>query len=226
MTGTLANDMGQRNAVFIDFGGVLTTSLFDAFKAFGAAIGPDPKLPMRVLAEDPVAAALLVEHEEGRLDDEAFEVGFAERLAAHGAPTEAEGLIARMQSGLKPDPKMVALVEDLRRDGRPVALVSNSLGRNCYAGFDLDQMFDAVVISGAVGIRKPSRGIYEIACQKLGVTPDEAIMIDDFKHNLEGAQRLGIAGILHTDAETTRQSLGDLLTPLAAAQSEELNNAV
>lgn len=226
MIGTLANDKAERNAVFIDFGGVLTTSLFDAFKEFGAAIGPDPKLPMRVLAEDPAAAALLVEHEEGRMDDEAFEAGFAERLAAHGAPTEAEGLIARIQSGLKPDPKMVALVEDLRRDGRPVALVSNSLGRDCYAGFDLAQMFDAVVISAAVGIRKPSKGIYEIACEKLGVSPDEAIMIDDLKHNVEGAQRLGIAGILHTDAETTRHSLRDLLRPLAAAQTEELNNAV
>lgn len=226
MTGTLINDQAQRNAVFNDFGGVLTTSLFDAFKEFGAAIGPDPRLPMRVLAEDPAAAALLVEHEEGRMDDEVFEAGFAERLAAHGAPTEAEGLIARMQSRLKPDPAMVVLVEDLRRDGRPVELVSNSLGRDCYAGFDLDQMFDAVVISAAVGIRKPSRGICEIACQKLGVSPDEAILIDGLQHNVEGAQRLGIAGILHTDAETTRQSLRVLLKPPAATQSEELNNAV
>lgn len=221
MTATTA-----RSAVLIDFGGVLTTSLFEAFKEFGASIGSDPRLPLTVLANDAEAAALLVEHEEGRLEDELFEIGFAERLAAHGATTEAKGLIARLQAGLKPDPAMLELVKDLRGQGYLVALVSNSLGRDCYAGFDLDQMFDAVVISAAVGVRKPSRRIYEIACEKLGVSPTEAVMIDDLKHNLEGAASLGIAGVLHKDAETTRRSLRDLLTPLAAAQSEELNNAV
>lgn len=85
-----------RSAVLIDFGGVLTTSLFDAFKEFGASIGFDPKLPLKVLANDPEAAALLAENEEGRIEDEAFEIGFAERLAAHGASTEAVGLIARL----------------------------------------------------------------------------------------------------------------------------------
>lgn len=205
--------IATRSAVLIDFGGVLTTSLFDAFKEFGTSIGSDPKLPLTVLANDPEAAALLVEHEEGRIEDEAFEIGFAERLAAHGATTEAVGLIARLQAGLKPDPTMLDLVKDLRGQGYLVALVSNSLGRDCYAGFDLDEMFDAVVISAAVGVRKPSRRIYEIACEKLGVSPTEAVMIDDLKHNLEGAARLGIAGILHADAETTHMSLKDLLTP-------------
>lgn len=146
-----------RSAVLIDFGGVLITSLFDAFKEFGASIGSDPKLPLTVLANDPEAAALLVEHEEGRIEDEAFEIGFAERLAAHGATTEATGLIARLQAGLKPDPAMLELVKDLRSQGYLVALGSNSLGRDCYAGFDLDEMFDVVVISAAVGVRKPSR---------------------------------------------------------------------
>lgn len=207
--------MMQRNAVLIDFGGVLTTSLFEAFKAFGASIGPDPKLPLRVLAKDPEAAALLVEHEEGRLDDEAFEAGFAARLAAHGAPTDPEGLIRRLQSGLKPDQAMLDFVQELRADGRPVALVSNSLGRDCYAGFDLDEMFDAAIISAAVGIRKPSRRIYAMACERLGVAPEEAVMIDDLKQNLDGAARLGIAGILHTDATTTRQGLRTLLRPAA-----------
>ena len=204
---------GTRNAVLIDFGGVLTTSLFDAFKAFGASIGPDPKLPLRVLAEDPEAASLLVNHEEGRIDDEEFEAGFARRLAAHGAVTDAEGLIVRLQSGLRPDRDMLALVRELRDEGRPVALVSNSLGRDCYAGFDLAEMFDAVIISAAVGIRKPSRRIYAIACERLGVVPEEAVMVDDLQHNLDGSARLGIAGILHTDAKTTRQSLRNLLAP-------------
>lgn len=205
--------MATRSAVLVDFGGVLTTSLFDAFEEFGASIGSDPKLPLTVLVNDPEAAALLVEHEEGRIEDEVFEIGFAERLSAHGATTEATGLIARLQAGLKPDPDMLELIADLRSQGYGVALVSNSLGRDCYAGFDLAEMFDVVVISAAVGVRKPSRRIYEIACEKLGVSPTEAVMIDDLQHNLDGAARLGIAGVLHTDAATTNMRLRDLLTP-------------
>ena len=63
------------------------------------------------------------------------------------------------------------------------------------------------VISSEVGIRKPSRQIYTIACERLGVAPDDAVMIDDLQQNLDGAARLGIAGILQTDAESTRRQL-------------------
>lgn len=211
--------MSASRAVFIDFGGVLTTSLFEAFEAFGASIGSDPRLPLRVLAKDPEAAVLLVEHEEGRLDDEAFEEGFAARLVAHGASIEPHGLIRRMQSGLKPDPAMHELVQQIRSDGTPVALVSNSLGRDCYAGYELDELFDAVVVSAAVGVRKPSRKIYQIVCDALGVDPHDAVMIDDLQHNLDGAERLGIAGILHTDAETTKRGLEENLSPATLNRS-------
>jgi len=207
------SDQPSRNAILFDFGGVLTSILFEAFKAFGASIGPDPKLPLRVLSQDSEAGALLVEHEEGRIDDEAFERGFAARLTAHGAQVEAEGLIARLQSGLRPDPVMLGLVRQLRAEGRPVALVSNSLGKDCYAGFDLDTLFDEIVISAAVGVRKPSSRIYQIACDCLGAEPSEVVMIDDLQQNLDGAARLGIAGILHTAAETTKQGLKHLLSP-------------
>ncbi|WP_375001654.1 HAD family hydrolase [Aeromicrobium sp. CTD01-1L150] len=208
---------GDREAVFFDFGGVLTSSLFDAFEQLGRSLGDDAGLPLRVLATDPEAAALLVQHEEGRIEQEEFERGYADRLAAHGLVTEADGLVDRLQAGLRPDPAMLALVEELRTQGRPVALVSNALGRDCYAGYDLAAMFDEVVVSSEVGIRKPSRRIYRIACDRLGVPPERAVMIDDLQHNLDGAARIGIAGVLHTDADTTRRGLEDLLAPSARA---------
>jgi putative hydrolase of the HAD superfamily len=66
-----------------------------------------------------------------------------------------------------------------------------------------------VVISSEVGIRKPSRRIYTIACTRLGIDPLQAVMVDDLQQNLDGAGRLGIAGVLHTDAADTRTQLSD-----------------
>ncbi|ATQ30793.1 HAD family phosphatase [Rhodococcus ruber] len=198
----------ERSAVLVDFGGVLTTSVFAAFEQFGAALC-DPGLPLRLLGGDPDSRRLLADHESGRIDAEEFEQGFAGRLRAHGAAVTAEGLAARMQAGLRRDDRTVALLDDLRAAGVPVALVSNAFGRDCYAGFELTALADEVVISAEVGIRKPSRRIYALACERLGVAPEQAVMIDDLQQNLDGAARIGIAGVLHTDADRTRSELAE-----------------
>ncbi|WP_305093268.1 HAD family phosphatase [Prescottella sp. R16] len=198
-----------RTAVLVDFGGVMTSSVIRAFEDFGAEIGGDPSLPLKLLASDPVSRRLLSDHESGRIDVDVFERGFAERLSTYGPKVSAEGLSARMQSGLTRDEDTIALVAGLRDSGYPVALVSNAFGRDCYAGFDLDGLADQVVISSEVGIRKPSRRIYTIACERLGVLPEQAVMIDDLQQNIDGAARLGIAGVLHTEAGDTRRQLAE-----------------
>ena len=150
-----------RTAVLVDFGGVLTTSVLQAFEDFGVSVGAVQGLLLKLLSNDAVCRKLLVE------------------------------------------------IEELRTGGVPIALVSNAFGRDCYAGFDLSALADVVVISSEVGIRKPSRRIYAIACERLGVTPEQAIMIDDLQQNLDGATRLGIAGVLHTEAADTRKQLDE-----------------
>lgn len=196
-----------RTAVLIDFGGVLTTSVHEAFRAFAREISDDESLVLKLLATDPESNALLVANENGTATDEEFEAGFAARLAAHGAPVEPEGLLARMQAGFGPDDAMVAGLERLRSHGIPVALVTNQFGRDCYRGFDLPALADEVVVSTELGVRKPSRRIYAAACERLGVAPEQAVMVDDIQHNLDGAARLGIAGVLHTGAATTLAEL-------------------
>lgn len=197
----------SRSALLIDFGGVLTTSVHDAFRAFSREACGDEALVLRLLATDPESTALLVGNENGSVSDEAFEAGFAARLAAHGATVEPDGLLARMQVGFGPDAAMVDGLTALRAAGVPVALVTNQFGRDCYRGFDLEALADEVVVSTELGVRKPSRRIYAVACERLGVQPDEAVMVDDLQHNLDGAARLGIAGVLHTDAPTTLAEL-------------------
>lgn len=201
--------MSAERAILVDFGGVLTTSVHEAFLAFGATLSHDAGLPLRLLRDDPESARLLVEAESGRLEDEDFETGFAARLAAHGVVTEPEGLIRRMQAGMAPDREMLALLDTLRAAGHPVALVTNSFGRDCYEGFDLDAIADAVVVSGQLGVRKPSRRIYQAAVDDLGVAAAACILIDDLQHNLDGAWRLGIEGVLHRDGATTAAELRD-----------------
>jgi putative hydrolase of the HAD superfamily len=198
--------MTSVTAVLVDFGGVLTTSVVDSFRRFGEEIG-NPDLPLQLLSADPDARRLLSEHESGRIGAAAFEYGFAQRLRCHGADVAADGLQARMQAAVQPDPAMLELLARVRRAGTPVALVSNAFGRDAYAGFDLDTMVDTVVISSEVGVRKPSRRIYRIACDRMGIVPQQAVLIDDLQQNLDGAARLGIAGILHTSAADTQWQL-------------------
>ncbi|KHL15148.1 UNVERIFIED_CONTAM: HAD family hydrolase [Mumia flava] len=197
--------------MLVDFGGVLTTSVMASFRAYSQARCGDPYRVERVLGGDEESRRLLVEHECGRIDGAAFEAGFAARLGAHGVPVDADGLAADLQAGLEPDEAMLALLGRLRADGVPVAIVSNSLGDDCYRGYDLDALADVSVISGRIGVRKPSRRPYAIACERLGVPPTSAVMIDDLQQNLDGAARLGIRGILHTDAATTERALADLM---------------
>ncbi|MGW4393494.1 HAD family hydrolase [Streptomyces sp. NPDC004685] len=216
------------SAVLFDFGGVLTTSLIEAFEAFGATLGVDPRLPLRLLAKDERSGALLVEHEEGRLGQRDFEDGFAERLRAHGADIQGPGLLSLMQAGLRPDRAMLDLVAEVRNAGHRVGLLSNSLGDDCYAGFDLESMFDAVVISGEIGVRKPSRRAYAIACERLGAEPGETVMVDDLEHNIVAARRAGLAGILHREAATTAAELRAMLhqdTTTAKAQAVQETQA-
>lgn len=134
-------------AVLIDFGGVLTTSVMDAFRNYSTKVSGDPMFFEKFFREDPAAASLLVEHECGRLPQAQFEDQVAALLTDKGVTVEQPGLIASMQAGLRPDEAMLAAVRSLRRQGVPVALVSNSLGDDCYRGFDLTELADVSVIS-------------------------------------------------------------------------------
>lgn len=201
---------GTRRAVLFDFGGVLTSSPVAAFRAFGAQFG-DPDLPLRLLGKDEPGGALFVDAEEGRISDAEFEAGFADALSHHGIVVEPGGLIGRLQADVGRDPETIELVAELRAEGCPVGLLSNSFGDDCYADFDLDAMFDAVTISRDIGVRKPSRRAYQIACSRLGVPPGETVMVDDLELNITAAARLGMGGVVHRDASSTRAALAALL---------------
>lgn len=200
---------GTPRAVLTDFGGVLTSSIFEAFQTYSASVSDDPRLFGALFRSDPAAGALLVEHECGRIDQAEFERGISGLLAPRGIRLPAPGFVDAFQALLKPDEVMLAAMRSLRAAGVPVAIVSNSLGDDAYRGVDLTELADVIVISGEVGVRKPSRAIYELACERLRVAPAECVMIDDLEHNLKGAERLGIVGLHHTDSKRTVAALAE-----------------
>jgi len=199
----------EPRAVLTDFGGVLTSSVFAAFQAYSASVSGDPELFAKLFRSDPAAGQLLVEHECGRIGQAEFERGIAALLAAREIDLPIPGFVDSFQALLEPDEAMIGALGRLRAAGVPVAIVSNSLGDDCYRGFDLAALADVAVISSEVGVRKPSRAIYEIACTRLDVPPAECVMIDDLEHNLQGAERIGIRGLFHTDTSTTIATLAE-----------------
>jgi putative hydrolase of the HAD superfamily len=195
----------------MDVGGVLTTNVFESFAAFSEAEIGDPDAVREMFANDERAQRLLVEHECGRMGEAEFSAGMAVLLQERSGRTlEAVGLARRMLALTQPDDEMVDAVSKIKQAGVPVAIVSNSMGDRGYESFDMTQLADVIVISGEHGVRKPSRRLYQIACDGLGFAPPNCVMVDDVPRNLSGAARLGIRGVHHTNAADTIQQLSEL----------------
>ena len=201
---------GPARALLIDFGGVLTAPLGRAFGRLDAVLGLEQGTALSLFGTHEGARRALSEHEKGLLDDAGFETAYGAALAEVGAELGGageRGLLELLNEGLEIDEAMVAVVAEIRGAGVPVALVSNALGSTLYDGVDLAEIADSAVISAEIGVRKPSRQIYRVACERLGAEPEVALMVDDLQQNLDGAARIGIRGILHTDVATTTAEL-------------------
>lgn len=198
-------DPGRYRGLLVDFGGVLTSSVVDAFQAFCGAEGLDPDAVFQRLADSADARRLVVELECGRIDEPVFEPAFAAILGVR-----PDGLIDRMFSHTRPDPEVAGVVLAARQAGIRTGLLSNSWGEGRYERDRFSEMFDAVVISGEVGLRKPDPAIYTLASRSLGVEPDACVFVDDFYANLEPARELGMATVLHSDAGQTTAALEEL----------------
>ncbi|RAG83430.1 HAD family phosphatase [Streptacidiphilus pinicola] len=210
MTSTTEADPAPPKAVLVDYGGVLTTDIFVSFRACSARLTGDPLAVERLLRGDEEVSRALVAHERGLLPQAGFEEALAGALRARGVEVAPDGLLDALAAEIRPDERMLAAVRRLHQSGVPVALVSNALGDDLYRDVDLETLCDVAVISSQVGERKPSRRIYAIACERLGVAPEDCVMIDDLKQNLDGAARLGIRGLHHTDSAQTVRSLEQL----------------
>lgn len=198
-------------AVFFDFGGVLTTPVADTITAWLDRDGIDPESFSRVLkqwlgrsAPQGTPIHLL---ETGAISAAEFDslLG-AELRSLDGGPVASDGLLQSLFAEMHPDEGMFTLVSELKASGVQVGLLSNSWG-NTYPRERIDSLFDSIVISGEVGMRKPDADIYEFAVASLGLEPERVIFVDDAEPNTEGAVRVGMRAIHHRGEATTRLRL-------------------
>ncbi len=204
-------------ALVVDWGGVLTTGLDVCVPAWAERDGVDFAAFATVLDEwlGPAAAreaavnpVHALERGEMRIPD--FERLLAARLRTFdGRPVVADGLIDRMFAGFEHAPAMANVVRRARAGGVRTALLSNSWG-NEYPRDGWDELFDAVVISGEVGMRKPEPRIFQHTLELLGCRPAEAVFVDDQPVNVRAAAAMGMVGVVHQDYERTVEELAAL----------------
>jgi epoxide hydrolase-like predicted phosphatase len=195
-----------RSGLLVDWGGVLTTNLFDSFKAFCEREGIEPQRLRESFGSNPDFRELLIALEKGELGEEAFEERLAPLLGV-----EPRGLIDGLFAGVHADEAMVGAVRRAREAGVRTALISNSWGVHRYPHDIFEELFDGVVISGEEGMRKPSRRMYELGAERAGIAAAECVYVDDLPFNLAPAEKLGMATIHHTDAAITVPELERLL---------------
>src|SRR5919198_2281913 len=168
-------------AVFFDFGGVLTTPVWDSFAAFCRSEGLDPDSIKNLFRNDPEALKDLRQLETGEMSESEFERTFGRRLGLK----DPDHLIDSMFAGMRPDEAMVSAVKELRSGGVLTGLITNSWSTSHYDRELLAELFDASVISAEVHMHKPQPEIYRLGAERLGVEPARCIFVDDLRENCE-----------------------------------------
>jgi putative hydrolase of the HAD superfamily len=207
------------SGVITDWGGVLTSPIPDVVRSWLDADGIDHDSYAAVVrpwlrgayARDgegnPVHAL-----ERGECTPEEFEQLLASRIVRlDGGQVVAEGLLARMFAAALPSDAMHDLLRQVRRAGLRTGLLSNSWGAGDYPRHLFPVLFDAVVISAEVGMRKPEERIFRHAAALIGLRPEECVFIDDIEANVAAAEAIGMTGVLHTEPGPTAARLATLL---------------
>jgi putative hydrolase of the HAD superfamily len=205
----------------------MTTPITASFTAFCTTEGIEPDAFKNVMSGAArVAGSPFAHVETGAITEEQFDEAVANLLSdACGRVIIAKGLKRRMFAEVKPDGAMWAAVGAVGAAGVHTGLLSNSWGGRDYPLEELRSIFDSIVISGEVGLRKPDPDIYLFAAKQAGVPADMCVFVDDFSVNVEGAEAVGMIGILHRDARKTIAQLEHLfgfsLQPPADARSTQ-----
>ena len=191
----------------LDYGGVLTTNVFDSFRDFCVRERLEPDAVKTLFRANPEARSLVRAVETGDIAEDEFSARFGALLGIE----DCERLIDRLFAGMGPDEAMLAAVRGARAQGVKTGLISNSMGEGRYDRGAFPELFDGVVISGEVGLHKPEPEIFHLGAERVGLPPEECVFVDDLRENCEGAEAVGMTAILHRGAERTVPELERLL---------------
>jgi putative hydrolase of the HAD superfamily len=196
-------------AVIFDLGGVVLGSPLHAIARYERERGLPVNCVNRVVADTGREGAWS-RLERGELSLESFYSEFETDCRRAGFEICARTMMERMAESAQPRPAMLTAVARLRAAGHAVAALTNNWGSDDGTR-TLRPHFDVFIESSVEGLRKPDRRIYELACERLGVAPHEAVFLDDIGSNLKAARALGIATIKVEEPDTALAELEALL---------------
>jgi putative hydrolase of the HAD superfamily len=186
-------------AVIWDFGGVLTTSPFEAFARFETERGLPADIIRRTNANNHWENAW-AKFERAEVDLEAFDQLFAMESLALGAEVRGKDVLPLLSGDLRPE-----MIEALRRikakfktgcitNNLPANSIGSNAGRSLYVA-EVMMLFDHVIESAKIGLRKPDPRIYRMMTDALGVDPKRCVYLDDLGVNLKPAREMGMTTI-------------------------------
>jgi putative hydrolase of the HAD superfamily len=201
-------------AVVWDFGGVFTGSPFEAFNAFEARRGLPRDFIRSVNAANPLANAWAL-FESARIDAAGFDRLFREESTALGHPVNGAEVLPLLSGALRP--RMVQALEACKRRFK-VGCITNNMAQGHGPGMaagpeaasrasEVMALFDVVIESSKVGVRKPDPAIYVMLCDALGVRGADCVYLDDLGINCKGAAQVGMTAIKVVSED---QALSDL----------------
>ena len=198
-------------AVMFDFGGVVTTSPFEAFARLEAERGLPPEFIRTVNATNPDDNAWArLERSEIGLD--AFTTAWAAEASTLGHELDGRLVLERLSGDVRP--RMVAAIDACRKRYKTACLTNNFASPDRVVSEEVAEvyaLFDAVLESRVLGVRKPDPRFYELACATLGVQPEESVFLDDLGVNLKPARALGMHTIKVTDPDEALAELEKIL---------------
>ena len=205
-------------AVLWDFGGVFTTSPFEAFARFEKARGLPENFIRTINSTNPNHNAW-ARFESSAISVDEFDAAFREEAQAHGHSVAGKDVLELLSGEFRP--RMAAALAECKKHFK-VGCITNNMrkagdGPTMAASDERAEqaakvmaLFDMVVESSVEGVRKPQPRIYEIACERLGVAPRHTVFLDDLGINLKPARAMGMTTIKVVTEQQAIQELGDV----------------
>lgn len=207
------------SAVIFDFGGVITSSPFEAFNRLEAERGLPRDFVRQVNARDGNSNAWAL-FERAEIDAAEFDRRFAAEARALGHDLDGASVLAVLAGAVRPP--MVAALDRLKAEGYRLGCITNNvpsghgagMARSADAHDELERIFarfEHVIESSKAGVRKPDPRIYLMMCEHLGLSPGACVYLDDLGINCKPAAALGMRAIKVTSGEQALEDLGAVL---------------
>ena len=199
-------------AIIWDFGGVITSSPFEAFNNFEETNGLPKDIIRTINSENPDMNAW-AQFESNSITIDEFNDLFLKEAKAKGFDIKGRDIIKLLKGSIREN--MVSFLRELKSDFK-LGCITNNVKSSSEENTDNEtkeamSIFDHVIESSIVGIRKPNPEIYMMSCDALNVSPDQCIYLDDLGINLKPARELGMTTIKVIQPEDAIQEVRNLL---------------